>query len=180
MTSFPIAGLTEAHRRERSTSPPAPSQQTRRGLPSRGLLAVVLRKPRWTRGHRAHSLARPLPAYPDVLLPPRPGLAGDRPLHRRCPTPAPPLASALPTGRTPISLPGCGSQVCFFILLGGLTVSCWLPGLRTGTWPRVTPALLPRAQSAALQADDFGFPRAGVPAGVAFDCLDLPPSILWP
>ena len=86
----------------------------------------------------------------------------------------PTLASTLPTGSTPISLPGCGSQMCFFILPGGLTVSCWLPGLRTGTWPRVTPVLLPRAESAAPQADAFGFSRAGVPAGVAFDQLDLP------
>ncbi|XP_052508182.1 olfactory receptor 10V1-like [Budorcas taxicolor] len=51
------------------------------------------------------------------------------------------LASTLPTGRTPLSLPGCGSRMCFPIILGGLTVSCWLPALRTGTGPRVTPAL---------------------------------------
>ena len=30
--------------------------------------------------------------------------------------------------------------MCFFILLGGLTVSCWPPALRTGAWPRVSPA----------------------------------------
>ena len=34
VTSSPIAGLTEEHRRERSPSPAAPSQQTRWGLPS--------------------------------------------------------------------------------------------------------------------------------------------------
>ena len=51
------------------------------------------------------------------------------------------LAGTLPTGRTPLSLPGCGSRMCFFILLEGLTVSCWPPALRTGTWPCVTPVL---------------------------------------
>ena len=34
VTSSPIAGLTEEHRRERPPSPAAPSQQTRWGLPS--------------------------------------------------------------------------------------------------------------------------------------------------
>lgn len=116
-----------------------PFSTDRRGFPHlRGLLAAVLRKPRRTGRHRAHSLASPLPAYPNVRPPARPGLAGDRPLPRCCP---PTLASTLPTGRTRLSLPGCGSRVCFLIILGGLTVSCWLPALRTGTWPRVTPAL---------------------------------------
>ena len=143
-----------------------------------GLLAVVPRKPHWKCHHWAHSLVRPLPPYPSVLLPLCTGHAGDWLLHQPC---------SLDSGWHPFH----GEDAYLSPWLWSPDVllhpswGIWLcPSCCHGLWQvhgsLSSTALQPHHELAALWADDFRFFRSGIPVGAAFDHSDLPPFILWP